>query len=74
MAKGDWLAVFSLNMRHSRKETLVKSICETVQKSLFWVPTCVSGFEYTVTRHDWSVKKAIVDPDEQTHQNKNALK
>ena len=27
---------------------LVKSVCETVSKSLFWAPTCVPGFEYAL--------------------------
>ena len=25
---------------------LVNSVCETAPKSLFWVPTCVMGFQY----------------------------
>ena len=28
------------------KLTLFKTVCETAPKSLFWVPTCVPGFEY----------------------------
>ena len=31
---------------HKQNVTLEKSFCETVPKSLFWVPTCVPGFEY----------------------------
>ena len=31
---------------HKQNLTLVWSVCETVPKSLFWVPTCVPGFEY----------------------------
>ena len=34
------------------------SVCQTALKSLFWVPTCVPGLSI---RHDWPVKKAIVD-------------
>ena len=26
---------------------LFKSVCEAVLKSLFWIPNCVPGFEYT---------------------------
>ena len=37
---------------------LVKSVCETAPKSLFWVPPVNQDLS---TRHDWSVKKAIVD-------------
>ena len=37
---------------------LVKSVCETAPKSLFWAPTCVPGFWVW----PWfSFKKAIVD-------------
>ena len=29
-----------------RSKLLVKSVCEIVLESLFWVSTCVPGFEY----------------------------
>ena len=32
-----------------RTKLLVKSVCETALKSLFWDPTCVPGFEYAYT-------------------------
>ena len=35
------------SLRHRGNQTvLVKSVCKTAPKSLFWVPTCVPGFEY----------------------------
>ena len=37
---------------------LVKSVCESARKSLFWAPPLYQDLS---TRHDWSVKKAIVD-------------
>ena len=37
---------------------LVESVCETASKSLFWVPLVYKDLN---TRHDWPVKKAIVD-------------
>ena len=44
------------SLRHRQNLTLVKSICETVAKSLFWAFNCVPGFKSW-----WPVKKAIVD-------------
>ena len=40
-------------------KTLVKSVCETALKSLFWTYTLV--YQDLSTRHDWPFKKAIVD-------------
>ena len=37
---------------------LVKSVCESARKSLFWAPPVYQDLN---TRHDWSVRKAIVD-------------
>ena len=37
---------------------LVKSVCESAAKSLFWAPACVQDLS---TRHDWPVKNATVD-------------
>ena len=37
---------------------LVKSVCESARKSLFWAPPVYQDLS---TRHDWSVKKAIVE-------------
>lgn len=35
------------SLRHRGNQTvLVKSVCKTAPKSLFWVPTCLPGFEY----------------------------
>ena len=39
-------------------KTLVKSVCETASKSLFWA---VSVYQDVSTRHDRPVKKATVD-------------
>ena len=30
---------------------LINSVCKTAPKSLFWVPTCLPGFEYALL-HD----------------------
>ena len=38
-------AISSLHHR-GNQTVLVKSVCKTAPKSLFWVPTCVPGFEY----------------------------
>ena len=38
-------AISSLRQR-GNQTVLVKSVCKTALKSLFWVPTCVPGFEY----------------------------
>ena len=37
---------------------LVKFVCDRALKSLFWVPPVYQDLS---TRHDWSVRKAIVD-------------
>ena len=39
---------------------LVKSICETARHSLFLAPA-VAVYQDLSTRHDWPVKKAIVN-------------
>ena len=36
----------SISLPHRRNETLVTPVCETVPKSLLWVPICGPGFEY----------------------------
>ena len=45
---------------------LVKSVCESARKSLFWAPPVYHDLS---TRHDWSVKKAIVDLPIRTKEN-----
>ena len=37
-----------------KTQRLFKFVCKTVPKSLFWMSTCLPGFEYV---HDWRVKK-----------------
>ena len=34
------------NLHHRQNQTLVKSVCKTALKSLFWASTCVPGFEH----------------------------
>ena len=48
---GHWKRIFSerspeCSLRYRRNWTLVKSVCETAPKFLFWARTCVPGFEY----------------------------
>ena len=44
----------SLRMRHRKKLTLVKSVCETALTVLLWAwPTCVPRLN---TYHNWPVK------------------
>ena len=48
------LIIISIACTTDGTKLLVKSICETVLKFLFWVPTCEPGFDY-----DWPVKKPL---------------
>ena len=50
----DSLIIISIACTTDGTKLLVKSICETVLKFLFWVPTCEPGFDY-----DWPVKKPL---------------
>ena len=38
--------VTAISLEHKWNKTLVKSFYRTVPNSLFWAPTCVSGFEH----------------------------
>ena len=51
----DWV---QLSLHHRQNVTLVKSVYETAPKSLFWAPHVYQDLS---TRHDWPVKKAIVN-------------
>ena len=46
------------SLHHRRNKILVKSVCETVPKSLFWVPPIYQDLSMC---HDWPVKQATVD-------------
>ena len=51
----DWL---QLSLHHGQNLTLVKFVYKTAPKSLFWAPPVYQDLS---TRHDWPVKKAIVN-------------
>ena len=46
------------SLRHGWNYPLVKSVCETAPKSLFWAPPVYQDLS---VRHDWPVKNAIID-------------
>lgn len=49
--------VVSTILRHSRNSTLVKSVCETPPKPLFWTPPLYQD----LSTWYWTVKNTIVD-------------
>ena len=49
--------LFWCSLHHRQNYSLVKSVCKTALKSLFWAPPV---YQDLTTLHDWPVKNAIV--------------
>ena len=52
------------NLHHRRNWTLVDSICETATKSMFWIPTCVPGFEHVPWLACWKCHGQFANRDD----------